>query len=366
MTFENKINMNKTALLISFLGFMGLTACKSKIEEKVEAIKYTVTSPLKIDTSVTKDYITQIQSLQNVEIRAQVKGYLEAINVDEGQQVHANQVLFNIMPKEYEAKMRKAKAELNTAELEVQNTKILAEKDIVSKAELAIAKAKLEREKAELAENELFLSFTKIKAPFDGSIDRIKFKKGSLIDEGTLLTTLSNNREVYAYFNVSEAEYLDFKNNKNDEHQKVSLILANGDMHKYKGQVETIESEFDNETGNIAFRAKFPNPDLLLKHGETGKVRMLLPLKNALIIPQKCTYELQDKIYVYVVDKDNKLKARNITIKQKLSNLYIINSGLELTDKILLDGLQSAKEDEKIEAVFVEPTTVINNLQLIK
>jgi membrane fusion protein, multidrug efflux system len=359
--------MFKKLSKISLLFVVMLTACKAKKEEEKEALeKFTVTSPIVIDTTVTKDYIAQIQSVQNIEIRTQVKGYLEGINVDEGKYVSGGQVLFNIMSKAYEAEVLKQKAEVKTAEVEFINTKNLADKNIVAKAELAMAQAKLDKEKAELSKAELELSFAKIKAPFDGVIDRIKFKKGSLIDEGGLLTTLSNNKEIFTYFNVSEVEYLDFKAHKTDEHQKVSLLLANGDLHKYKGEIETIESEFDNATGNIAFRAKFPNPELLLKHGETGKVRLTLPLKNALLIPQKCTYELQDKMYVYVVDKDNKLKSRNITIKQKLSNLYIINSGLEVSDKILLDGLQSAKEDEKIVAEFVDPKTVISNLQLIK
>lgn len=360
--------MYKKIFVASLLVVASLSACKQKheVEEKTETGKFTITSPIRMDTTVTKDYIAQIQSIQNIEIRAQVKGYLEGINVDEGKPVSNGQILFNIMPKAYEAEVLKQKAEVKTAEIELANTKNLADKNIVSKAELAMAQAKLEREKAELAKAELDLSFTKIKAPYDGVIDRIKFKKGSLIDEGGLLTTLSNNKEVFAYFNVSEIEYLDFKNRKADDRQKVSLILANGDMHKYKGEIETIEGEFDNETGNIAFRAKFPNPEALLKHGETGKIRLTLPLKNALLIPQKCTYELQDKIYVYVVDKDNKARSRNITIKQKLSNLYIIEKGLEESDKILLDGLQTIKEDEKIEATFVDPKTVINNLQLIK
>ncbi len=358
--------MYKKILILSLIAIVGLFSCKEKKEEKTEEGKYTVTSPIVMDTTVTKDYIAQIQSIQNIEIRAQVKGYLESINVDEGRYVSAGQVLFSIMPKMYEAELLKQKAEMKAAEIELANTKNLADKNIISKQELAVAQAKLDLQKAEVSKAELDLSFTKIKAPYDGIIDRIKFKQGSLIDEGGLLTTLSNNKNVFAYFNLSETEYLDFKNNKNDEHQKVSLILANGDIHKYKGEVETIEGEFDNETGNIAFRAKFPNPDALLKHGETGKVRLTLPLKNALIIPQKCTYELQDKIYVYVLDKDNKLKSRNIIIKQKLSNLYIIDKGLEATDKILLDGLQTAKEDEKVEATFIEPKTVISNLQLIK
>jgi len=270
------------------------------------------------------------------------------------------------MPKEYEAELQKAKAAATTAQIELQNVKKLADKNIVSSSELALAQAKLDEAKAEVSRAELFVSFTEIKAPFEGVIDRIQFKLGSLIDEGTLLTTLSNNKSVFAYFNVSEVEYLDFKSKKVDDKQKVSLLLANGDEHKYKGVIETIEGQFDNETGNIAFRAKFANPDFLLKHGETGKVRLTLSIKNALLIPQKCTYELQDKIYVYVLDKDNKLKSRNISIKQKLSNLYIIDSGLNETDKIILDGLQTASEDQKVQADFIPANKVIENLQLIK
>ena len=318
-----------------------------------------------IDTSFAKDYVAQIQSLQNVEIRAQAKGYLQSINADEGQSVKADQVLFNIMPKVYEVAVQKEEAETKTAELEWQNTKTLAEKSIVSSAELAIAQAKLDEQKAQLAAAQLELSFTKIKAPFEGTFDRIKLKKGSLIGEGDILTTLSNNKEVYTYFNVTEVEYLDYKNRKNDNKQIATLILANGQEYKYKGKIETIESEFDNNTGNIAFRARFPNPELLLKHGETGTVRLLVPIKNALIIPQKATFEIQDKIYVYVVDKDNKVKSKNITIKQKLPNIYVVESGLSPNDKILLDGVQSVKEDDTIQPEFVQPNEVLAHLQLI-
>ena len=352
--------------LVSLCAVVSFTACKPKQEEKIEKAKYAITAPVMMDTSIIKDYVAQIQSIQNVEIRAQVKGYLESINVDEGQYVRAGQVLFGIMPKQYDAEMQKAKAEAKTAELEWINTKTLAEKNIISNTEQAIALAKFDKAKAELSLAELEVSFTKIKAPFDGSIDRLKFKKGSLIDEGTLLTTLSNNRDVYAYFNVSETEYLDYKNRNNTDKQTATLLLANGNEHKYKGAIETIESEFDNTTGNIAFRAKFPNPDLLLKHGETGKVRLILPINNALIIPQKATFEIQDKIYVYVVDSNNKLKARNITISQRLPNLYIISSGLSANEKILLEGVQSVKDDDVIRPEFIDPKVVMDHLQLIK
>ncbi len=359
--------MNKLAMLVGMCALVNFTNCTSHGEEKIEAGKFTVTSPIRMDTSFIKEYVAQIQSLQNVEIRAQEEGYLEAINVDEGQHVNAGQVLFNIMPKIYEAEFLKAKANTKTVELEFQNVKTLAEKNIVSQTELAIAQSKLEEAKAELVLAEIHVSLTEIKAPFEGTIDRIRFKMGSLIDEGTLLTTLSNNKEIYAYFNVSETEYLDYKTRKDDDAKNtVTLLLANNQPHKYKGVIETVEGQFDNTTGNIAFRAKFPNPDLLLKHGETGKVQLKVDIKDALIIPQKATYEIQDKIYVYVVDQNNIIRSRNISIKQRLSNIYIIESGLLEKDKILLEGIQTVKEDDKIEPEFIPLKEVIEKLQLIK
>jgi len=346
--------MNKTILFATLLSTVVFTACSSKKQEKLEEGKYTITSPLLMDTSFTKDYVAEIQSLQNVEIRAKVKGFIESINVDEGQHVSAGQLLFTIRPREYEAELFKAKANVKKAELELQNVRKLAEKNIVSPNELSLAIAKLDESKADENLAELYVGYTKIRAPFEGTIDRLKFKMGSLIDEGTLLTTLSNNKSVYAYFNVSEAEYLDYKSRaKNERKNNATLFLANNMPHKYKGQVETIEAEFDKNTGSIAFRAKFPNPELLLKHGETGKVQLSIDLKNALVIPQKATYEIQDKFYVFVVDANNVVKSRGITIKQKFSNLYVIESGLSVNDKILLEGIQIVKEDDKIKTEFI-------------
>jgi membrane fusion protein, multidrug efflux system len=366
--FMKQINdRNKAGLFLMLFAILNFTACTSDHEEKNEDGKFAITSPLLMDTSITKEYVAQIQSLQNVEIHAMVKGYIQAIHVDEGQQVKAGQVLFNILPKEYEAELQKVKAEAKTREIEWQNTKALAEKNIVSNTELVMAQAKLDEAKAELAKAELYVSWTEIKAPFNGVIDRIRFKVGSLIDEGTLLTTISNNQEIYAYFNVSEVEYLNFKaNSKSKEQNNVTLLLANNQVHKYKGTIETIEGEFDNETGNIAFRAKFPNPDWLLKHGETGKIQLTVEMKNVIAIPQKATYEIQDQEYVYVVDKNNVLQSKGVKIKQKLPNLYILENGLSVNDKILLEGIQQVKDDQKIEIEFMSPKQVIAALQLIK
>ena len=341
------------------------SGCTHKKEEKEEAVKFTVTSPVRMDTSFTKEYVSQIRSVRNIEIRTQEKGYLQNIYVDEGQSVKAGQLLFRIMPKIYEAELLKAEAETQTAEIELLNTKTLVGKNIVSKNEQGIAQAKLDHAKAETALAKLHLSFTEIRAPFDGTIDRIPKKLGSLIEEGELLTSLSDNSQVFAYFNVSEPEYLDYQTNiKGRADNKVSLLLANNHLLSYKGDVEVIESEFDNETGNIAFRARFPNPDKLLKNGETGKILMTVPLSKALIIPQKTTYEIQDKKYVFVIDKNNVVKARNIKVRGSMPDLYVVESGILENDRILLEGVQKVKEDDKIKYEYLQPAEVIAHLRL--
>lgn len=357
--------MKKNALFTGLIALLCLISCTTKKEEKVEAGKFTVTNAIRIDTSFTKEYVSQIKSVRNIEIRTQEKGFLQNIYVDEGQFVKAGQLLFRIMPKMYEAELLKAQAEAQGAAIELQNAKTLADKNVVSKNEQAMAQAKLEQARAEVSLAKLHLSFTEIRAPFDGTIDRIPLKLGSLIEEGELLTSLSDNSQVFAYFNVSEPEYLEYQTNvKGRADNKVNLLLANGETLKYKGKIEVVESEFDNETGNIAFRAKFPNPDKLLKNGETGKVQMEVPVKNALIIPQKTTYEIQDKIYVFVVDKNNVVKSREITITGEMPDLYVVKSGLLATDKILLDGVQKVKEDDKIEYDYQKPEEVLNHLKL--
>ena len=357
--------MNRNVLCIGIIASLSLMSCSNKKEEKEETGKFTVTNPAVIDTSFTKEYVSQIRSVRNIEIRAQEKGYLQNIYVDEGQYVAAGQLLFRIMPKMYEAELLKAQAEAKAAEIEFKNAKVLADKNIVSKNEQAIAQAKLDQANAEVALAKLHLSFTEIRAPFAGTIDRIPMKLGSLIDEGELLTSLSDNSKMFAYFNVSEPEYIEYQTNAKDRaDNNVSLLLANNTTLRYKGKVEVIEGEFDNETGNIAFRASFPNPDKLLKNGETGKVQMTVPLKKALIIPQKATYEIQDKKYVFVVDSSNKLKSKEITITGQMPDLYVVQSGISPEDKILLDGVQKAKDDEKINFVYQKPQEVLNHLRL--
>lgn len=357
--------MKKVIMCTGLMALLCLTNCTSKKEEKEEQVKFTVTNPIAIDTSFTKEYVSQIRSIRNIELRTQEKGFLQNIYVDEGQFVKAGQLLFRIMPGLYQAEFLKAQAEAKGAEIELQNAKTLANKNIVSKNEQAMAQAKLDQARAEVALAKLHLSFTEIKAPFDGIIDRIPKKLGSLVEEGELLTSLSDNSKMFAYFNVSEPEYLEYqKNVKGRGSSTVGLLLANGEIHKYKGKVEVIESEFDNETGNIAFRASFPNTDRLLKNGQTGKVLMKMPVRNALIIPQKATYEIQDKKFVFVVGKNNVLKSVEITIKGEMPDVYVVDKGITAADKIVLDGIQKANDNDKITYDYQNPKEVLAHLRL--
>ncbi len=341
------------------------TSCKSHKEEKEVDSKLLVTSPLKMDTSIVSQYVCQIHAIRHIELRAQERGYLEKIFVDEGQFVRQGQLLFQIMPKLYEAELQKAQAETNFAEIEYKNTKSLADRNVVAPTELALAKAKLDKAKAEVALNKVHLQFTEIRAPYDGIIDRFHVRQGSLVDEGDLLTTLSDNSKMWVYFNVPEAEYLDYKAHAQDNSMmKVNLRMANNQVFEYPGTVETIEADFDNETGNIPFRATFPNPKGLLRHGETGNILVDVPVKNAVLIPQKATFEVLDKKYVYVVDKDNRVKTREITVGAEMEDLFAVNSGLTEGDKILLEGLRKVKENDKIDYKYEDPKSVIQKLKV--
>ncbi|MBK8565628.1 MAG: efflux RND transporter periplasmic adaptor subunit [Saprospiraceae bacterium] len=369
MFTNNRFNFLSLAMPSLFAALM-LTACatdKTPGETVAENQSYPVTQPLIMDTTYQKEYVADIQSPQHVELRARIQGFLEKVHVDEGQPVREGQVLFTISSQALREELRKANALLNSAnaeakvaEVEVQNTRILVEKNVVSKSELAMSEAKLEALRAKIEEAksdvsaaQLNISFAQVKAPFSGIINRIPNKQGSLIEEGMLLTTLSSNHDVFAYFNVSEKEYLELEQQKNTDWKKsATLQLVNGQLHPHKGKVETAETVIDKATGSIAFRARFLNPGHFLKHGSSGKVLIENELKNALVIPQKSTFEVQDKLYVYVLGEGNKVEMRAIVPKLRLSHLYVIESGLSVNDKFIYEGIQTVKQGDVVTPDF--------------
>jgi len=355
--------MKRILILICVATVFLYTSCKNEKHEGEVETKFLVSSPLQKDTLFFQEYVSQIHSISHIEIRSQERGFLQNIYVDEGQFIKKGQLMFQIMPLIYQAEMNKAQAEANFAEIEYQNTKSLADSNIVSPNELALGKARLDKANAELALAQAHLGFTEIRAPFDGIMGRFYVQLGSLVDEGELLTMLSDNSKMWVYFNVPEAEYIDFITKaKSDSLQKVKLKMANNKLFEYSGTVETIEADFNNETGNIAFRATFINPKGILRHGQTGNILMPIFLKNALIIPQMATFEILDKKYVFVIDENNIIRSRQITIGEEVAHLYVVTNGITAKDKILIDGLRKVKNNEKIQYEFVNFQNVLSDL----
>lgn len=358
--------MKAVALIcFSLLPWLYLAGCQPKKAEESKE-RFLVTTPIRLDTITTREYVCQIRAIQHIDLKALESGYLQHVYVDEGQFIQKGQIMFQILPIQYEAEYKKALAEANYVEIEYLNSKILADSNVISPTQLALVKAKWEKAKAELEMAKVRLGFMEIRAPFSGLMDKFYARLGSLLDQGDLLTTLSDISSLWVYFNVPEAEYLDYKQNmKNGNNMlNVRLKMANHQMYEYPGVVRAIEADFDNKTGNIAFRATFPNPEMLLRHGETGNVVITVPLKKALIIPQKATFEVLDKKYVFIVDKNNVLKPRIITIQAEIPDLYVVKDGLTDSDQILLEGLRKVKENDKITYEFVDPKTVLTNLKM--
>ncbi len=343
-----------------------VVSCQHEQEEHAEeAMKFLVTTPLRKDTTTTSEYVCQIHAIQHIELRAMERGYLEKIMVDEGQVVRKGQQMFQIMPVIYQAEFKHAEAEARVAEIEYQNTKALADKNVVSKNELAMAKARYDQALAAQALAKAHLDFTKLSAPFTGIMDRLHVRNGSLLDEGDILASLSDNSQMWVYFNVPEAQYLNYQMSAQaGKPFKVQLRMANNEIFKHDGEVTTIEADFNNETGNIAFRATFPNPEGLLRHGETGNIIMKETFKNALLIPQKATFEVLDKKFVYVIGSDHRVHARQITIGAELPHIYAVSEGLKESDKILLEGLRKVKENDKVDFELVAPQKALHGLEL--
>ncbi len=341
------------------------TACDSD-HGKHHGGKYKSTHPWKQDLTISKEYVAQIHAIQHIELRAYERGYLQKIYVDEGQKIEKGQEMFQLMPLLMEAEFEKAKAEFDVAKIEYENTKSLATRKVVSANELALSKARLNKAQAELKLAQTHLDFTTIKAPFDGIMDRFHVRLGSLVEEGELLTSLADNSEMWVYFNVSETDYLNFMSKKEDKRSlPVKLMLANGKEFPYKGKIDTIEADFNNETGNVAFRASFPNPDGLLRHGETGTVLLDEQFQGALVIPQKATFEILDKKYVYVIGSDQVVHSKEVKVSDDdISHLFIVQSGISEKDLIIIDGMKKVRPGHKVEAEIIDLNKVKEDLEL--
>lgn len=388
----------KTALipaLVLALGCLALTGCQNSSAEEhhEEHHKVIVTSPEVRDVVSTQQYVCQIHSRRHIEVCGLERGYLEQVLVKEGQAVKQGDLMFKIVPTIYQARLDSEKAEAQLAQIEFTNTKSLFEKNVVSQQELALKQAQLSKAQANVALAQAELNFTDVKAPFDGIVDRLLMQQGSLIEEGDVLTTLSDNAVMWVYFNVPESRYLEYKagmsQQKDDLH--VELMLANGKKFEQQGVIGAIEADFNNETGNIAFRADFPNTDGLLRHGQTGTIVISHVVKDALVIPQRATFEILAKKYAYVVEPpgtkqdeaqggvhaedhggehhaghtgdDGIVRQREIIILNELDDIYLIEQGLTANDRIILEGISQVRDGEDVDFEYRPSDQVLDKLK---
>ena len=377
------IHNQKWALAISLLVGIWSTSCSSSDKKKggqadSTALKqpktYSVLTVAPRKTVLYIDFPAIIQGEQNIEIRPKVDGFVEAIYVDEGATVTKGQRIFRINAPQYmqdlltaQAGVRTAQADVSSAMLAVNKVRPLVEKDIISKYELETAQYTLASKQAALAQAQAAvanaqtnLGYTNISSPVSGIVGAIPYKIGSLVTSATTnpLTTISGTNDVYAYFALNEKQLLDFTrdvqgNTLQEKLAKlpdVTLLLADGSTYNYKGRIKTAIGQIDTQTGSSNFRATFPNPQLLLRSGNSGTVRIPRTIDSALVVPQSATYELQDKHFVYVVKKNDRVKNTAVTVTPTPDGLfYVVQQGLKAGDKVVIDGGTSLKDSVQIK-----------------
>ncbi|WP_316793861.1 efflux RND transporter periplasmic adaptor subunit [Pedobacter frigoris] len=371
-----------------------ISACGNNDQKKAPAggppqvQAYPVVAVTNQSTSLETDYPATLEGIQNVDIRPKVDGFIEKIYVDEGAAVKKGQLLFTINAPQYEQLVRtasaaisSAEANVNAAQLQVNKTKPLVEKDIISKYDLDAAQltlqsrqAALAQAKAELVNARVNLGYTKITSPVDGVIGSIPFKTGSLVSGSSAqpLTTVSNISKIYAYFSMNEKQLLDFSRNykgntlsaKMKNIPAVSLVLSDGTKYAENGKIESINGLINTNTGSASLRATFSNPLMLLRSGASASVRIPQHLDNALLIPQKSTIDLQGKKFVYVVDGKGIIKNTEVEIMELTKgNFYVVTKGLKAGDKIVLEGFQSLKDGAEIKPEEQSADSVYGELQ---
>lgn len=347
-----KAMRNSASSSVALMLIAGLLAgCGSHQEEHREPQRLVVTTPQSMAITVTERYVCQIHARRHIEIRALERGYLQEIKIQEGQAVKQDDTLFQIMPIIYKAKLDVEVAALEVAQMQYDYSQKLTEEKVISDNERLLVKAKLAQAKAKADLATAEFNFTTFKAPFDGIVDRLYHQQGGLVEEGESLTSLSDNSVMWVYFNVPEAKYLDYMDavKSHENEQKVELLLANHKKFSQVGKINAIEADFNNKTGNIPFRADFPNPDRLLRHGQTGNILISRLKKDAIVIPQRATFQVLDKRYVYVVDSDSVAHQCEIKVQSELEDIFVIDKGVDVNDKIVLEGTRQVRDGDKVE-----------------
>lgn len=352
-------------------------ACTSSAASKLDQSQPLQALPVVAVTqqaaTIYQEYTASLEGSKDIEIRPQVDGTIDRIFVDEGARVHKGQPLFKINDRLYReqvnnalASLAAARANLATAQINVSKLAPLVQANIVSEVQLKAAQAAYNAAAAQVSQAQAMVrnaeinrGYTLITAPADGYIGRLPMKTGSLVGMSTAepLTVLSELKTVYAYFSLSETDFLRFKEQypgatveeKLRQIPPVELLLADGSVYPIKGKVEVVSGLFSNGMGAITFRAKFSNPNGQLRSGNTGTVRLPLSLPASLIVPQEATYELQDKVFVFAVGDSNKVASVPIKPAGRSGNFYLVQNGLKPGQQIVYAGLDRLRDGTIIQ-----------------
>jgi len=335
-----------------------------------------------------QEFTATLEGTQNVDIHPQVEGYLEKIYVEEGAYVTKGQPLFAINSRPYDEQLNNAQANLLAAKANMANAQInvdkiepLVQNKVVSDVQLKTAKASYDAAKASVGQAEAVVNNAKInqgyallKAPVSGYVGRIPFKIGSLVGkaETTPLTVISDVKQVYAYFSMSENDFLNFTNLStgktiNDKIHglpPVELQLADKSIYTSKGKVELMNGQFDKTMGTISFRAIFPNAEGLLRTGSTGRIRIPQTSSELLPVPQTATYEIQDRVFVFAVGDSNKVVSRPIHIVRKTTDYYLVDKGVKAGDKIVFAGMDRLTDGAVINPQLMSADSVRKTMPL--
>ena len=319
-------------------------------------------------------YPATIRGMQDVEIRPKVSGFITKLCVKEGQAVKAGQLLFVIDNVTYAAAVRQAKAavnsakaQLNTARLTYNNNEKLFKNNVIGSYELQSAKNNMQAAAAALAQAEASyvsakenLSYCYVTSPASGVIGDLPYRVGALVSASSQqpLTTVSNISTMQVYFSMTEKELLDMTKTAGGLHTAikdypaVKLQLADGTIYDHPGRVATVSGVIDATTGSVSMRADFPNPQHLLKSGGSGSIVVPHVSSSAIVIPQYAVAQVQDKHFVYIVGKDNKVKYSAVTVDpQDDGKNFIITSGLKVVDRIVVNGISSLTDGAEIKPI---------------
>ncbi|WP_369803425.1 efflux RND transporter periplasmic adaptor subunit [Flavobacterium sp. LM4] len=377
----------KNVIITSFILALVLSSCadKSQVPAPPPPPVLPVAAITSENTTTDNEYPASIQGTVDVEIRPQVSGNLDRVLVDEGAYVSKGQTLFKINERTFREQLNNALASLHAAEaalinaqLEVDKLTPLVQNKVVSdyqlktaKASQKIAAANIEQAKAMVASAKINLGYTNVTAPVSGYIGRLPKKQGSLVSAIDVepLTTLSDVHEVFAYFSLGETDFINFKsqysgNSIGDKIKKlppVSLILADNNAYPQTGKIDMVDGQFDKTTGAITLRATFPNANGTLRSGNTGRIRLGLQHDDAILVPQSATIEMQDKVFVFTVDKNNKVTKMPITVVGKSGTNYLIKDGVKSGDQIVLSGIDKLQEGQVIQPEKAAKVAQITN-----